>query len=162
MAPDIAQPQSVSTELVSFSHPGNWTVELEESTVDGVAMSIHTLNSPSAALVVVCVYDRAMPLDVAALTDRYLEGITTETGPLGLNETDRVQSLRRLSDRDVTGLEASYTLPILGLEVPHTLQVYTVETASRSAWVVVQAPDDERALEQPGIELVLDSVVVAP
>ena len=160
--PDLEQPQRVSTERVSFSHPGNWQLELEESDVDGVAMSIHTMTSPNNAVVVVCVYDVAMALDVSSITDRFLENAAMELGPIDLTETERVQSLRQLSGTDVTGLKVGFTVSVLGVDVPHTQYGYTFETSARSAWIIVQVPDDERTLEQPGIDLVLDSLVVAP
>ena len=160
--PDLEQPQSVSTEMVSFSHPGNWTVDVEHSTVDGVAMSIHNVASPSNTVVVVCVYDMAMVLDVASLTDRFLADAAAELGPVDLTETQRVQSLRQLSGIDVTGLKVGFTVSILGVDVPHTQYGYTFETSARSAWVMVQVPDDDHVLEQPGIDLVLDSLKVAP
>lgn len=160
--PDLAQPQTVSTERVSFSYPGNWELELSESTVEGVAMSIHTMTSTSNTVVVVCAYDVAMALDVSSITDQFLAHAAGELGPVGLVETDRVQSLRRLSGVDVTGLQVGFTVSVFGVEVPHTQYGYTFETSSRSAWVIVQLPDDDRSQEQPGIDLILDSLVVAP
>ena len=72
-----------------------------------------------------------------------------------------MQSPRRLSGVDVTGLQVWFTVSVFGVEVPHTQYGYTFETSSRSAWVIVQLPDDDRSQEQPGIDLILDSLVVA-
>jgi hypothetical protein len=157
-APDVEQRTAVDTERISFEVPGNWTHTVENSDIDGMVMDQHEVDTQGNAFLAVTVYGTPAALSPGELADMYLEALPAEMGGLAVNESGRSPTTRTLSGGPASGLEVGFSVEVLGVAAPHTLVVYTLQSAENSATILIQVPDDERAREQPGIDLVLDSL----
>jgi|GEM_PF-6661739 len=158
VAPDLDQKKKVRTDRVTFEHPGNWTAGFEPDRIEGLFMGIHEIEGGESAMVFLTIYDATAPFDAGDIADMYMDALPGELGGIGLKQTGRSAVKRQLNGVETDGVEVHFSADLLGIEVPHTLQVFTMLSESHSATVITQIADEDIGTEQPGIDLVLDTV----
>jgi hypothetical protein len=51
-----------------------------------------------------------------------------------------------------------WQISVLGTDVPHTIELYSLTSPTRSFVLFSQVPDEDAEQEKPGLALVLDSL----
>jgi hypothetical protein len=165
--PDVAHPQSYRKDGISFDHPSNWSVT--EDVAQPAALGIRYLfvESPGSAIVIVQYYGRGMDTSLeefsADFHRRWLEKAENlvQLGPddpivASSGSTRSVRSVVAGIPRD--GIEQTFSIAAAGTEVPHRYHAFKLEAAPATAFVIVQAADEDWDLVAPGFDLVLASL----
>lgn len=161
-APDTKQALSYSKNGISFSYPGNWSIdEGDDDPVDGSSRTLSVGTEDFSVTVVRIGLPAALPPDQlpALLT---LEGFFEQHSEL-MVEKMRAQvsgaiPVRRVvagSSRD--GLERTVEAKLLKQKVSLRVQAFRVESAAAIAFLFVTVAVEDWTSTRPGVELVLAS-----
>ena len=155
--PDLSTPKSVHTKRVSFEHPRNWTVHSETGRNEGLFLGLHEVEGHDA-MIFIQAYDAQAPFAPSDVADMYIDSLPDHMEGMELEVLGRSTATATVAGAEREGAEVRFAGTLLGVAVPHTLQVFTLKSETRTATVIVQVPDEDAAVEQPGIDLVLRSL----
>ncbi len=158
-APDVAKPKHVRAMSVAFDYPGNWRLEQDERSLGETIVNEMTLDGAGSAIVLIHVFRPA--LDIRAMEmmkivrDSIIESIDGVVGTL-VNATggQEVDAFRTFLGGARKGRLAHMTFAMLGVKVPHTLEVYTFETDNLTVAVAMQSADEDRKKAEPAFALI--------
>jgi len=163
---DIEHPKTFDQAGLAFSYPGNWTLEVEEETIEGIETAMISVESPSTAIVTLMQFRPGVELgpgyaeefmsEIQAEFDSSLGGVMKAKG----KGTIDVQ--RNLLGHEAAGKQRRVDVSVLGEKVPHTQQVLVLDLEDRSLAACSQAASEDLPKAQPGFDLVLDSLKTSP
>lgn len=165
-SPDVRRPQSYSKDGISFSYPGNWSVTEDVVKPGDSRYRYLFVESPGSALVIVQHYEPHIDRSVeefAAEFHRKLVAEVEEIALLGPLKPFSGHAGTAVAVRSVVagiqreGIEQSFSVSAAGERVPHKFRAFRVDTASATAFLIVQAATEDWNLVAPGFDLVLAS-----
>ncbi len=157
-APDLDSPKTLTTQRISFDYPGNWTIESEQSRNEGLLMGLHEVEGTDSAMVFVTAYDAQAPFAAHDVAEMYIDALPGQLMGMEMEVTGRGTTTATVAGQSREGAEVRFTARLFDVDVPHTVQVFTLQSQQRTASVIVQVADEDRAMEQPGIDLVLQTL----
>lgn len=163
---DVDHPKTFDRAGLAFSYPGNWTLELEEETIEGIETAMISVESPNTAIVTLMQWRPGVELgpeyaeefmnEIQAEFDSSLGGVMRAQGKGMVNVE------RDLLGHEATGKQRRVDVSVLGEKVPHTQQVLVLDLEDRSIAACSQAANEDLPKAQPGFDLVLDSLKTSP
>lgn len=166
-APDVAHPKAVSGPGFSFRVPGNWTAAQTKETADGQQTTTVTVEGKADSLMMLFAFEPAIPVDL----DEFAAGMQTEltaqvqdktsVGSVHLAKTKHdptTEIQREIAGGTRLGRRMHWQISVLGTDVPHTIELYTLTSPTRSFVLFSQVPDEDAEQEKPGLAMVLDSL----
>ena len=163
--PDLTAPHSISSSGMSFQMPGNWTVEEESDVIEGIRLHTFIIETPNEGLIGINSFDREVDMTAAGFADQLLINTPAEIKALvgdtfTFTEGASGQNQRALVGQPITTELRAFTMAGLGMDLPHTIEVGTVLTAGHHIVVYSQVSDEDLAMDQPGFDLVWQSLNV--
>ncbi len=163
---DIDNPKSFDQAGLAFSYPGNWTLEVEEETIEGIETAMISVESPSTAIVTLMQWRPGVDLgpgyaeefmnEIQAEFDSTLGGVVQAQGK------GTIDIERELLGHEAAGKQRRVDVSVLGEKVPHTQQVLVLDLEDRSLAACSQAANEDLSKAKPGFDLVLDSLKTSP
>lgn len=161
--PDLAHPRRFDEGGLAFAYPGNWKAKTEAAAT-GTTRSI-TVESPGSGLVMIEEFKPAIPIEPGKFLDELLGQMKRITA----GRTRGFVTIAGLASRPVerrilgaprAGLRYTFRMAVLGEQVPHTQEGYSVVLPDRTLVFVLQVADEDRRLVEAGFAKILDSVAV--
>ena len=165
-AADVEHPETFSRAGLSFSYPGNWSVEAEQETIEEIELTTITVESSGSALLMLMQYQPGTELG-EDYADEFLSRFGAELGgvaegALTVQSHGVEDTTRALFGREVRGRQKAISASLLGEQVPHTQRVFVVDLEDRSVVTYSQIADEDAKNARPGFELVLDTLALKP
>jgi hypothetical protein len=166
--PDLAASKDVQDDPAVFKYPGNWKMEKAREAQEGVTTTTYTIE-PSDGLAMIIVFAPAIELDLEAFAADMLKNMDDslkQDYSLGsievLKKMDGKKEpvTRKISGAERHGLNIKVTLTAMGTKVPLTLEIYRVEGEATSAIALYQTADEDAARDQPGYNLIFDTLTI--
>jgi hypothetical protein len=163
--PDLAHPKRFDEGGLAFAYPGNWKVSAETSATGAATIRSITVESPGNGLVMIEEFRPAIPVE----PKEFIDSLLGHMKQLASGKTRGLVTIEGLASRPVqrqllgeprAGLRRTFRMAALGERVPHTVDGYSVALPDRTLVFVVQAPDEDRRLLEPGFARILDTVEV--
>jgi len=164
-APDLAAPNTFSEAGVSFSYPGNWSVEREPDVVDGIPMQTITVSTANDGILNILSYKGQMAMTSTSFADTMMAELPVAMHDLmGDSMEFRVRATstttRTIAGAPVIGDRRAFSLVLFGVDVPHTFEVFTVRTASHHVVLYQQVSDEELVGDEAGFDFVYSTLKV--
>lgn len=153
--PEPPVTRALKTHRLALEYPASWTLDSEPGRNEGLFMGLHELSGSSSARIFLSAYDAQAPFaaaDVASMHVDSVQGVVKDTRRPPSPVQAEVGGIR------AEGVELRFSRQEAGGVVPHTVQVFTLQSDGRTASVVVQLADRDRERERSNIELVLRSL----
>ncbi len=161
VAPDLETPATWNGDGVRFDYPGNWSTAREQKHgEDGTLTMLVVQGSGSTRIEVYAYPDGMVPLAIDPLTATMLDqqdSVMSDAGG-GIKDPTTVHRDRDIADVQAQGTRTTYLADLFGVELSYTHDVYRVEKGDRFVVVNAQVEDDDLAMEQPGIDLLIDTL----
>jgi hypothetical protein len=163
--PELREPQSYSRDGISFRYPGNWSITEDMVRTGFPRFRYLSLESPGSATVIVTCHEPRLDLSVEEFAAEFHRKALEETEklPLGPFEPFSAQTGKTVSVQSAVGgipthgVEQSFSISAGSQRLPHRFRAFKVESESATAFLLVQAADEDWDLVAPGFDLVLGS-----
>ncbi len=162
---DTAHPKSFDAEGLAFRYPGNWKVSTSTKEISSAHLRVITVETPGDGLVMVEEFRPALPIDLkeflGTMVDEMRKELAGKTkGILSLERPRTTPVTRTILGAPRDGLRYQFELGVLGEKVAETTDGYLVTLPDRALIFVMQAPDEDRGLVEPGFAQLLDGATV--
>jgi hypothetical protein len=161
--PDVAAPLRYQGDLVTFDHPGNWSLRQEDGSESGIRLCSVTVESKGSAQVIVQIFEPAMDIDPDEAATSFLEGIQGQLsgGWTQLLKTGEGQILEvQGTVLGIAGPGKRIHLPlrIASERMPFTIEQWIRKTDRLTVIVTTMVADEDRVRVEPGFDLVKNSL----
>lgn len=147
-AANVAQPKVYDRLGVQVRIPGNWKLA-DDQRLGGVHYL--TVESPGSAVFIAMVQsERNRELE------EFARSFSAEADKQVPDALDRQSRFDLSSFADGT-IREHYTVSLGGVKVPHLREYHKITGAHRTAFLITQSADEDRAQARPGFELMLKS-----
>ncbi|CAN5270217.1 hypothetical protein BH11PSE11_BH11PSE11_28180 [soil metagenome] len=153
VAADVSAPAKYDANGISFAYPKNWKITQDEK-----FDQIHqiTVESPGAAVFIATVAPGQTYESLADFATAFAKAAEAAV-PMGmLGKTERIKS----EDSPENRIAEKFSMSIAGVEVPHLREYRLLNAKARSAYLVSQTADEDRAMTSPGFALMQKSFAI--
>jgi len=154
---DISSPIKYENEGISFSYPRNWKVTEDVRRQDFRYIFIE---SPGDAIFIVQIYSRN---DAVSFNEfvRWFSSQSKKETPVGKMEDNTFSTVEKTTHGEgVKGVKENFSMTLLGTQVPHIREYYTIDSNDEVAFLVGQAATEDLSKTEPGFDLILSSFVI--
>jgi hypothetical protein len=163
--PELGETRWYSRDGISLRYPGNWSISEDVVRTGHPRFRYLFLESPGSASVIVSCQEPRLDLSVEEFAAEFHRKAREETEKLALGpiepfsaQTGKTRSVRSVvAGIPTDGVEQSFSISAGDQSVPHRFRAFKVESASASAFLLVQAAEEDWDLVAPGFDLVLAS-----
>lgn len=161
-AADVGSPQTFAGDGLSFRYPGNWTATRESESMEVGDLVTVTLESPGNALAIVQIFPSAVEVDLDVMAPLLASSMQEAVGEvsggmMGIEPPSFADHPASFGGVERAGRRATFTIDLLGVSVPHTMDIHLVPRESGDVVIVTQVPDEDRGAAGPGFDLLRDS-----
>jgi hypothetical protein len=162
---DVDHPKAFARAGLAFSYPGNWTVQAEEETIEGIALTTMSVESPGAAILTMVQYQPGTEFG-PGYAEEFLAGLELEIkstvgGAMEVKGLGVVDAERTLLGQKIVGKQKRLMITVIGEKVPHTQGAFVIDLEDRTVVIYSQVADEDIKKAQPGFDQVLDSLKVS-
>ncbi|MDH3492020.1 MAG: hypothetical protein OEM82_00595 [Acidobacteriota bacterium] len=154
---DTAKPRREKVKTLEYAgngfrimHPEGWSVESSPADSDGFSfVSIGDTYSPQV-LISVAPAEREYELDESA-DNSFREMKDVSNLRIASVSTD-------IAGRNRTGIRHRFVVSVWGVDIPYTADYFVIELGNRSAFVRVQAADEDWPAAESEFKIILDEI----
>ena len=153
-AADISSPLKYSQDKLSFSHPGNWKMTQDEMQNN---FRFIFVESPGDAIMTILVFPEKGDESLQDFASRF-SASAREATPVGtLSEGVFTEKERIFKNKKLKGLHEKFSITLLGTDVPHIREFYSIESKNAVAYLIPQTASEDAQKTEPGFELILST-----
>lgn len=141
---------------LSFLYPDNWQVS-EDEILDGGARYVNVEDSDNS-LFIITLFPPESSIDLEAFAENFVENISSNI-PIGkVSDVKKSSVNRTIDNQSYKGIQYKYSAVLLGENIPHTSNLFSVEREKTNAIVVIQAPDEDWKAADKEFQIIFDSL----
>lgn len=164
--PDVENAKQTSAPGFTLSYPGNWTPSTEVEVVEDTTITTLTVESSGNAVAMLQVYEPALPMSAEQVFGLFMEGVaeagTEELGGLASVKTGTSAPMERtVMGETWEGRKGTFSVTVLGEQVPATVETVVHVFDERSVVLVTQAPTEDWSKAKPGFTLIEETLAAA-
>lgn len=161
--PEVDAPHHYAEHGLAFDYPGNWKLETEKSSTEGIETLMVTVESSGSGIAMVQQFRPAVHVG----PDEMLELLTTELrkaageqlgGTVGYQQGRASEGVRTLLGAERPTRRTEFALSLLGEKVPHTFEVVMADLEDRTVVVLLQAANEDLETVRPAFDLLVGSL----
>lgn len=156
-AADISVPASYAKESLSFSYPQNWKITED---VKQQRTRYIFVESPGNAILIAMTYSKDDSVSLEEFAKRFSSQNKEELSVGKMEQSTFSPIEKTIHGKEMKGIGESFSMTILGEQVPHIREYYTVNSNSEVAYLVTQTATEDLSKTKPGFELVLSSFII--
>lgn len=163
--PEVEAPSHYAEHGLAFDYPGNWKLEAEKSSTEGIETVLVTVESSGSGIAMVQQFRPAIHME----PDEMLELLTAElrkaageqlAGALGYQQGGASAGVRTLLGAERPMRRTEFAVALLGEKVPHTFELVMADLDDRTIVVLLQAPNEDLETVKPAFDLLVGSLAV--
>lgn len=143
---------------LSFAHPAFWRITSDEVDSDGTRYI--TAEDSYSSIMSIAIAPEGMTYELDKAADDVIKG-QADVPVLSFEQGKRTSASRTLRGVEVGGVRWTYTISLVGVEVPHSTDFFVIDIGDgRDALVQLQAADEDWPAADPEFQVIFDSIAL--
>jgi hypothetical protein len=153
-AADISSPAIYKKRSIHFSYPKNWKITEDAEQKDTRYIFIE---SPGDAIFIIQIYPKQDAISLNEFAEWFSAQTEQENSIGNINKSSLSAVEKSLYSAKTKGIKEKFSIALLGMQVPHIREYYSIDSGNKIAFLVSQTATEDLNKVEVGFNLILGS-----